>query len=278
MEKALIPPGTAGAQRALLAPSRGWLGLLRPFGRLLTELAWRLAAAIAWGLVAALFVVCAMPARAADTPRGVDAALAQQVRELARAASRTAVPGTRVEIELGELDARLRLAPCQQVEPYLPPGVRLWGKARIGLRCLQGPTRWNVYLPVTVQVFAPALVATRALAAGSVIEAADLAVSETDVAADPSPALREPAIAAGRTLARPLAAGESLRQRDLRVRQWFAAGETVKVRARGQGYSVVGEALAMSPGIEGQSVRLRTDSGRVLSGQAVAEREVEILL
>lgn len=211
-------------------------------------------------------------------PRGVDADLARQVRELAQAASRTAVPGMRVEIELGELDPRLKLAPCQQVEPYLPSGTRLWGKARIGLRCLQGATRWNVYLPVTVQVFAPTLVATRALAAGSMLAAEDFALTEADIAADPSPAIRMPALAVGRTLGRPLAAGEPLHQRDLRARQWFAAGETVRVVAQGNGYSVAGEALAMSPGIEGQAVRIRTESGRILSGVAVAERQVEIAL
>lgn len=211
-------------------------------------------------------------------PRGVDAALARQVRELAQAASRAAVPGMRVEIELGELDPRLKLAPCQQVQPYLPSGTRLWGKARIGLRCLQGATRWNVFLPVTVQVFAPSLVATRALATGSTLQVEDFVLAETDIAADPSPAVRMPALAAGRALARPLAAGEALHQRDLRARQWFAAGETVRVVAQGNGYSVAGEALAMSPGIEGQAVRIRTESGRILSGVAVAERQVEIAL
>ncbi|URI10872.1 flagellar basal body P-ring formation protein FlgA [Aquincola tertiaricarbonis] len=211
-------------------------------------------------------------------PRGVDAELARQVRELAQAASRTAVPGMRVEIELGELDPRLKLAPCQQVQPYLPTGVRLWGKARIGLRCLQGPTRWNVFLPVTVQVYAPSLVATRALPTGATLEAGDLQLTETDIAADPSPAVRDTVLAVGRTLARPLAAGEALHQRDLRARQWFAAGDTVKVVAQGQGYSVAGEAQAMTPGIEGQVVRVRTENGRVLNGVAVAERQVEVTL
>ncbi|WP_378235068.1 flagellar basal body P-ring formation chaperone FlgA [Aquincola agrisoli] len=229
-------------------------------------------------MLLAAWIALLAPAHAQQAPRGVDAALAGQVRELAAAASRAAVPGMRVEIGLGELDPRLRLAPCQQVQPYLPPGVRLWGKARIGLRCLQGPTRWNVYLPITVQVFAQSLVATRALATGTTLEIGDLAPAEIDIAAEGSPAVREAGIALGRTLARPLAAGDGLHQRDLRARQWFAAGEVVRVVAQGSGYRVAGEALAMSAGIEGQSVRVRTDSGRILSGVAVAERQVEITL
>ena len=58
----------------------------------------------------------------------------------------------RIEIEPGQLDPRLKLTPCRRIEPYLPTGSTAWGRTRVGLRCLQGPTRWNVYLPVTVRV------------------------------------------------------------------------------------------------------------------------------
>jgi flagella basal body P-ring formation protein FlgA len=82
----------------------------------------------------------------------------------------------------------------------------------------------------------------------------------------------------GRVLARLLAAGQALRQTDLKSRQWFAAGETVSLVAVGPGYSVSGEGQALTPGIEGQVVRVRTENGRVVTGQAVAEHRVEIPL
>ena len=44
----------------------------------------------------------------------------------------------RAEVVMGNLDSRLRLAPCQAIEPYLPPGTKLWGRSRIGLRCTDG--------------------------------------------------------------------------------------------------------------------------------------------
>lgn len=184
----------------------------------------------------------------------------------------------RVDVQFGTLDARLRLAPCEQIEPYLPPGAKLWGRSRIGLRCLRGPTRWNVYMPVTVKVFGPALVAARALPAGSVLAPGDLAQAEVDLAEDASAALRLADAAVGRTLARALAPGASLRQSHLRSRQWFAAGETVRVVAQGHGFAVSGEAQAITPGIEGQPARVRTDRGRVLSGTPVGERRMEVNL
>lgn len=206
------------------------------------------------------------------------APLQQQVQQLATDAGRRALPGMRVEVEVGQLDARLRLAPCQRVEPYLPAGARPWGRTRVGLRCLQGTTRWNVYLPVTVKAFGRALVAAAALPAGTVLAAQDLREEEVDFAAGPGNAIADAAAAVGRALARPLAAGEPLHATDLKARQYFAAGQTVQVVAVGDGYQVSSEGQALSPGLEGRPVRVRTDSGRVVSGVAVAENRVEIAL
>ena len=210
---------------------------------------------------------------------GLDGTIEQQVRQLALDGTQAAVPGvTRVDISVGALDSRLRLAPCQHVEPYLPPTTRLWGKTRIGLRCTQGSTLWNVYLPITVKVYGQALVSVAALAAGSVISDADLIQAEVDLAEDASLALHDSALVVGRMLARPLSPGQSLRQAHLKLRQWFAAGETVQVTARGSGFSVVGEGQAISSGVEGQPARVRTESGRVLVGVAVGERKMELAL
>ena len=58
--------------------------------------------------------------------------------------------GLRMEANVGALDSRLKLAPCAQVQVYLPLGSRLWGRTRVGVRCLEGAVRWNVTVPTTV--------------------------------------------------------------------------------------------------------------------------------
>ncbi len=184
----------------------------------------------------------------------------------------------RVMVELGQADPRLRLAPCQRAEPYLLPGLRLWGRSRIGLRCVEGPTRWNVTLPLTVHVIAPALVATGPLDAGTPLAAEHLRLAEVDLAAEPGAVYTDTAALVGRTLARPLQAGEALRTDRLRQRQWFAAGAQVKVIARGDGFAIAGEGQALGQGIEGQDVRVRFENGRTVTGRAIGEREVEVLL
>ena len=230
---------------------------------------------------------------AAARASGLDAGLEQQVRALALGrATELAQPGVattttsataaampaRLVLVLGQLDPRLRLAPCGHVEPYLPEGTRPWGKARIGLRCTIGAVKWNVYLPITVKAFGAGWVANAHLTAGSVLSAADLSAAEVDLADDASPALTNAEAAVGRVLARTVKAGESLRQSHIKPRQWFGAGDLVTVVTQGSGFSVAGQATALTPGIEGQPARVRTEAGRILTGQPVSERRIELAL
>jgi flagella basal body P-ring formation protein FlgA len=206
-------------------------------------------------------------------------ALVSQVREMASSARAAEGPArTRMQIEVGRLDPRLRLAPCEQVQPYLPAGFRAWGRTRVGLRCVRGPVAWNVYVPLQVKVFGPALVASHALSAGQRVTEGDLVQAEVDLAEDNSPALRDASAAVGRNLSRAVMAGASVRESFLRARQWFVAGETVSLVAQGAGFAVQGSGQAMSAGLEGASVRVRTESGRIVSGVAVGERRVEVPL
>lgn len=184
----------------------------------------------------------------------------------------------RVQLEIGRIDPSLKLAPCRRIEPRWPAQARAWGRTHVALRCVDGDKPWQVYLPLTVRVLAPALVPARALAAGSVLLESDLRLAEVDWAAGPRPPLAHGAAAVGRTLARAVQPGQPLLPDDLRRRQWFAAGDPVVVVARGAGFAVSGEGQALGPGIEGQPVRVRTEAGRVLSGTAVGERRVEVML
>lgn len=245
----------------------------------------RLARAAAFAMAIALALGIHQPEARADeldasaAPSGLDAGLEQQVRSLALGGSAAPPDGvTRVEVVVGQLDPRLRLAPCLKVEPYLPNNTRLWGRSRIGLRCVQGPSRWNVYLPIAVKAYGRALVATSGAPAGSVLGAADLAEAEVDLAEDITAALVDPQQAIGRTLAQALKPGQAVHLGHLKPRQWFAAGDTIKVVALGAGFSLEGEGQALSNGIEGQPARVRTESGRVLSGNPVAERRLELPL
>lgn len=194
----------------------------------------------------------------------LDALLQQQ--QSAAAPDAGAPQVLRMEVAVGALDPRLRLAPCARIEPYLPPGTRLWGRTRLGLRCSDGAVRWNVFLPLTVRAWGPAWVLAGNVASGAVLTEADAQPAEVDWAAEPAVVVADPALWVGQVAARPLRAGQALRQSMVRAPHLFAVGAQVRVLAQGPGYAVTASGQAMSAGAAGQTVRVRMANGKVVSG------------
>lgn len=207
---------------------------------------------------------------AALTQEWVDQALAQTQ-------SASALP-LRMEVEVGALDPRLRLAPCERVEPYLPPNARLWGRSRLGLRCVQGATRWNVFLPITVRAYGPAWVLAAPVAAGATLSEHDAVPAEVDWASEPAAVIANPEDWVGQTAARSLQAGQALRQSMVRAPEAFKAGSPVRVVVQGPGYAVTSSGRALTAGAVGQNVRIRMANGRIVGGTVSEDGTVQAAL
>ncbi len=226
----------------------------------------------------------AAPSSAVPAP-----AIADGLALLKQAAQSLAPDQARIEVSIGAPDSRLTLAPCAVAQAYLGTGAKAWGRTRLGVRCTEGG-RWNIQLPATVQIWAPAVVANSALSAGAPLSVDQLSVAEVDwglhaaprsadMSGETTSALQADAgELQGRLLARPVMPGAPVRTLDLQSRRWFAAGAKVTISAVGEGFAIASEGQALSAGLEGQWVRVRTESGRVVSGKAVAENRVEIRL
>lgn len=236
---------------------------------------WR-ALAAAWA--AALACLPALPARAQAVASEAELP-ALALRWVQQQLAQPAAPGQpplRLQASVGAVDARVRLAPCERAEVYLPPGARLWGSSRVAVRCLQGATRWNVFLPLTVQAHGPAWVLQRPLAAGAVLAEDDVAAAEVDWAADPSPVLAAREAWLGQVATRALPAGAAVRQNMVRAPQLFQAGAPVRVLVQGGGFQISAEAQALSAGQLGQPARVRMDNGRILTGVVLDGRTVRV--
>lgn len=269
IRSALVTVARVKMRPVALTPVRARFGAGRRLR--LEPPAWRLRAG-ALSCTLALAAVAA-PAEPLLPPE----AIAQALVLVRDAAVALAPKGAKVSVTPGAADARLRLAPCARIEPHLAAGQPAWGRTRVGLRCTEGAP-WKITLPVQVQVLAPALVLRQALPAGARLTEELLESAEVDWAAAGGTPWRDVAELAGRVLARPLAAGQAPRPADVQVRQWFASGQTVRIVAAGQGFSVSTDGQALGPGIEGQPVRVRTEAGRVLVGRPSAGGWVEVSL
>lgn len=230
-------------------------------------------AAAACALAAGLAQAQAVADPAADLP-----ALTQRWLDDAITRNQPAGLPLRMEVSIGALDTRLRLAPCARVEPYLPAGSRLWGRTRLGLRCVEGQTAWNVFLPVTVKAWGPAWVLTGNVASGAVLSASDATEAEVDWAADAAPVVANPDQWVGQIASRPLVAGQTLRQPMMRAPSLFKAGAQVRVVAQGPGYAVTSAGQALTAGAVGQTVRVRMDNGRTISGIVGETGTVDVTL
>lgn len=164
------------------------------------------------------------------------------------------------------------------MEPYLPAGARLWGRTRLGLRCVDGPTRWNVFLPITVKAFGPAWVLAGNVGTGAVLSEQDAIEAEVDWAAEPAAIVANPKDWVGQTATRPLSAGQALRQNMVRAPDLFKAGSAVRVVVQGPGYAVTSSGQAMSAGAQGQNVRVRMANGRIIGGTVLEDGTIEATL
>ncbi|BFO57683.1 MULTISPECIES: flagellar basal body P-ring formation chaperone FlgA [Comamonadaceae] len=232
------------------------------------------AALLAWSAAAA---VHAQGAPAADATADLGSITQHWIDD---ALQRSQVSGgampLRMEVSVGQLDSRLRLAPCARVEPYLPAGSRLWGRTRLGLRCVEGATAWNVFLPVTVKAYGPAWVLTGNVASGAVLTEADATQAEVDWAAETTAIVANPENWVGQVASRPLMAGQALRQHMVKAPMAFRAGAPVRVIAQGRGYSVTSAGQAVTAGSIGETVRVRMDNGRVIAGIVSSDGTVEV--
>lgn len=228
-------------------------------------------------LLAAL-LLSANPAQAqSQEPDYADMAL-KWARQAAPASLPDPAARLRLDVSVGALDSRLKLAPCGNIEMYVPPGSRLWGRGRVGLRCVDGMVRWNVTVPVTVKAYGLAWVVRGQVMAGSPLLQSDVVQAEVDWAEDTNPVLLDSALWLGQTATRTLGTGQVLRQGLVRATQVFQTGTLVRVVAEGRGFQISGDAQALSPGVVGQLARIRMDNGRVTNGTVLDARTVKIEL
>jgi flagella basal body P-ring formation protein FlgA len=182
----------------------------------------------------------------------------------------------RMEVSVGAMDSRLHLAPCANIEPYLPQGARLWGNSRVGLRCVDGVVRWNISIPATVKAYGQAWVVRGQVAPGAVLTEADVVSAEVDWAEDTSPVLIDHTAWLGQTVTRQLTTGMVIRQGLVKPSQVFQAGAQVRVVAQGVGFEISSDAQAMAAGVVGQVTRVRMDNGRITTGVVLDARTVKV--
>jgi flagella basal body P-ring formation protein FlgA len=182
------------------------------------------------------------------------------------------LPG-KVSYEVGEIDRRISLPECRKLEALLPTGGKLVGKTAVRVRCndAQG---WSISVRVQIKVSADMLISARALPMGYTLREEDIATQTTE--STQAGGMTDAKQAVGKVLLRGISAGQVLREDMLRPPYSIVQGQTVQLIVRGNKFSIRNEGVSLNNAIEGQTIQVRTPSGRTLGGIAGASGVVEV--
>lgn len=183
-------------------------------------------------------------------------------------------PG-QVNITIGKIDHRLKLPACTNIQPFLLPGNKPWGKISLGIRCT-APSAWAIYVSAHVQVIADYFVSATPLLQGQIIGPKDILQLSGDLSTLPIGVITNPAQVIGKSLLISLASGSVLRMDALKVSPVIQQGQTIKVISTGPGFQVATDALALSNANDGQVARAKTSAGQLVSGIARTGGIIEI--
>ncbi len=182
------------------------------------------------------------------------------------------LPG-KVAFTVDDIDKRLVLRTCNNIEAFLPPGSQLIGRVSIGVRCKEADG-WKIYIPVQIKITRELLISAQPLTTGKIIQEQDIATQTTETTQ--SSGLTDKTQVIGKLLRYSLAAGSILRADMLRAPFSVKQGQSVQLLIQGSGFNLSSTGVALNNASGGEIVQVRTSSGKVISGTADANGSVVI--
>jgi flagella basal body P-ring formation protein FlgA len=200
-----------------------------------------------------------------------------QIREAVRAFVAAELDRPGAQIQMSELDPRLRLTACDQaLACTFAPGAGRSGRTTVGVRC-PGSRPWTIYVPVTVRHLQPVVVLTRPGAFGEVIGPDDVRVEPRDVSQLPSGHFSDPAQVLGQRLTRAVAAGQPLPRLAVATPVVVKRGQRVSIIAATGGVEVRMAGTALADGGVGDTIRVRNlSSAREVEGVVDSGGQVRV--
>lgn len=184
-----------------------------------------------------------------------------------------------VELTVGQLDPRLRLARCDDYltlkikEPPHSPR-----NSTVKVSC-DGNQRWTIYIPLTVDVYSEVLVASRSLRKGDVLNADDFSFKRLNISQIGHGLIEDIDRATGMELKRPLKSGETIRLSFLRQPDIVLKGQAVIVTSESRFMSVQTPGIALRNGHLGEFIKVKNErSKRIIDAKVVAPGMVSVAL
>jgi flagella basal body P-ring formation protein FlgA len=135
----------------------------------------------------------------------------------------------------------------------------------IGVRCAE-PKGWSIFIPVQIKISRDLLISARPLAQGQIVHAEDLSRQTTETTQNVG--MTDPTLAIGKVLRYSVSAGYIMRADMLREPYSVRQGQSVRLSVQGSSFTLSSSGVALNNAGEGETVQVRTASGRLVSGIA----------
>jgi len=191
----------------------------------------------------------------------------------------TQAQAVKVEVKVGNLDNRLRLARCDQsLTLSLKDTTNSGGNVNVQVAC-KGTVSWTILVPALAKVYRSVAVAGRTLQRGDVINASDLTTDVKDVSEFRLGFALAPETIVGKEVKYTINKGEAFRNSALDAPLVIKRGDTVSMEATAGEISVRTNGTAVTDGRMGQQIRIKNNqSARIINAKVVGAGKVQSIM
>lgn len=176
-----------------------------------------------------------------------------------------------IDIAAKDLDPRLKLPLCnQQLRAYMPYANVKSSNTTVAIRC-EGEHPWSLYVPVTVKIYRDVAVASRPLAQGKILSAADIEMQRMDISQLAGGYLSQASIAIGQITTRPVQLGRPLLTSFLKAPTIIRRGQMITMLARQSSFEVRSMGESLMDGAAGERIKVRNRRSRRIVEGVIAE-------
>ncbi|MFL0809619.1 MAG: flagellar basal body P-ring formation protein FlgA [Agarilytica sp.] len=182
-----------------------------------------------------------------------------------------------VEISVGNIDKRLRLARCDDQlgfkiqEP--PHNIR---NITVKTSC-HNDRRWTIYVPVSIDIYSDVLVLNKSISRGEVLQEDDISHQRMNISTVGRGHIEDPTRAIGFELKRSLNAGEVIRLPYLTHPDIVRKGQIVVLTSGSRFLNIETSAVALTNGYLGETIKVKNErSNRVVDVEVTGPGKVTV--
>ena len=185
-------------------------------------------------------------------------------------------PAPDFKTHLGNFDKRLRLPFCHDISVFKPLHARELGRTTLGVKC-NSATRWQIYVPVTIQKFVKVAVANRDYSRGHIMTAQDIKLVEKDISNLHQGYFKVSDDVKGMIARRTIRRDMVLTPGMVKHPRYVKRGDEVTIMAESKNLVIRVKGKAMMDGRKGQKIRVKNlQSKREFQATVVAPGTVRV--